>query len=181
MRVLAVAKEMALAAQRAAWASFLQGVCHCWWGLLAGPQANAFHAAFLSCLTHLFVLQHNMPVQVSVGQFIHLTSFTPIAQPLCCPEFAARHHATCRHAVVAAAHLDALCALAAVARSPGYVRPTIADDGAAPRLMISAGRHPTLDLALAPGGAVPNDIHLSWGGHRAVIITGACRWRCPSS
>jgi hypothetical protein len=90
-------------------------------------------------------------------------------------EFADRHHAACRRAVAAAAQLDALCALAATASAPGYVRPAFVDEGAAPRLFVAGGRHPTLDLALAPGGAVPNDVHLAWDGARAAVVTGA-RW-----
>lgn len=86
-------------------------------------------------------------------------------------EFGATHHAACRRAVAALAQLDALCALAAVSRSPGYSRPAFAEEGGAPRLVITGGRHPVLDLALA-GGAVPNDVELRWDGRRGAIVTG---------
>lgn len=93
---------------------------------------------------------------------------TPLAPSA---EFARHRHAACRAAVAALAHLDALCALAALAASPGYCRPAFADDGAAPRLVVRRGRHPTLDLALQ-GGAVPNDVELRWDGTRGAIVTG---------
>ncbi|KAI8469096.1 MAG: muts domain V-domain-containing protein [Monoraphidium minutum] len=86
-------------------------------------------------------------------------------------EFGRRHHPACRTAVSALAHLDALCALAAVAGSPGYTRPRFVEDGEAPRLVVVGGRHPALDLALR-GGAVPNDVDLRWDGRRGAIVTG---------
>ena len=96
-------------------------------------------------------------------------------RPRACPaELARRHLAACRAAVAALAHLDALCALAALAASPGYCRPRFAEEGEAPRLVVVRGRHPTLDLALQ-GGAVPNDVHLSWDGRRGAIVTGGAR------
>ena len=98
-------------------------------------------------------------------------------------------------------HLEALCALAAVARTPGYCRPrfataiatasatatiaatspmassspaALAFQPASPRLILKAARHPMLEAQLAGKGevAVPNDICLEWDGERVAIITG---------
>jgi DNA mismatch repair protein MutS len=53
------------------------------------------------------------------------------------------------------AQLDTLAALAELATSRGYVRPTIV---AEPVLRIIGGRHPVLDLTEAAGTFVPNDV-----------------------
>ncbi|MBM3955506.1 MAG: DNA mismatch repair protein MutS [Planctomycetes bacterium] len=63
-------------------------------------------------------------------------------------------------AAAIAAILDCLGSLAAVARSAGWVRPEIGDDG---RLEIVAGRHPVLERLLPAGALVANDLSL-WGG-----------------
>jgi DNA mismatch repair protein MutS len=55
----------------------------------------------------------------------------------------------------ALAEIDALAALADVARAHNYVRPTIA---AAPVLEVVAGRHPVLDALEPPGTFVPNGV-----------------------
>jgi DNA mismatch repair protein MutS len=53
------------------------------------------------------------------------------------------------------AQLDVLAALAELATSRGYVRPTIV---AEPVLRVLGGRHPVLDLTEAAGTFVPNDV-----------------------
>ena len=55
------------------------------------------------------------------------------------------------------ATLDVLVSLADVARSRGWVRPEITNDGA---LMIEAGRHPVLEDLLPAGSLVANDLLL---------------------
>lgn len=65
---------------------------------------------------------------------------------------AARLQAT----AVALAEIDVLAALAELARSRNYVRPTIV---AEPVLEIEAGRHPVLDITEPDGTFVPNDLH----------------------
>ncbi len=80
-------------------------------------------------------------------------------------------YAPLRAAADALGQLDALRALATLARNPGYVRPTLLPDSAPPQLRIAAGRHPMLD-ALLDGAFVPNDADLSADGTRCVVITG---------
>jgi len=58
------------------------------------------------------------------------------------------------------ARLDALAALAALARQRGYCRPQIV---AEPILEIDDGRHPALDVLLAEGEFVPNDTRIGRG------------------
>ncbi|MCI0491913.1 MAG: DNA mismatch repair protein MutS [Planctomycetes bacterium] len=53
------------------------------------------------------------------------------------------------------AEVDVLASLAELARSRGYVRPTVV---AEPMLDIEAGRHPVLDITEPEGTFVPNDI-----------------------
>ena len=70
-----------------------------------------------------------------------------------------------RAAVRAAAELDALCSLAALARQEGYCCPTFLDGGggddAAAFLDIREGRHPALEATLAGGArVVPNSVRL---------------------
>ncbi len=95
-------------------------------------------------------------------------------------------------AASALAQLDALSALAAVARSPGYCRPVVLPPAQAPpQLTIRGGRHPMLDAQLEAGagpraggagagatGAVPNDVVLEAAGCRAAIVTGPNMWVC---
>lgn len=82
-----------------------------------------------------------------------------------------QHHALLWQATTAIAQLDALQSLAAVAGSEGYCRPQLLPDSEPPQLHIKSGRHPVLDQRLS-GGAVPNDVDLSWSGQRGCVVTG---------
>jgi DNA mismatch repair protein MutS len=70
------------------------------------------------------------------------------------------------------AEIDALGALAEVARRDGWVRPQV-DEGE--RIGIRAGRHPVVDAVLARGGAdafVPNDTDLDPQTRQILLLTG---------
>jgi len=67
------------------------------------------------------------------------------------------------------AHLDVLAALADLAASRQYVRPTLRDE---PVLAIKDGRHPVLDQTLPPGTFVPNDVRLGPDDGILWLITG---------
>jgi DNA mismatch repair protein MutS len=72
----------------------------------------------------------------------------------------------------AAAELDALAALAEVARRDGWVRPVVDDSR---RLEIRGGRHPVVERALAARGAgafVPNDTLLDPGDAQILLLSG---------
>ena len=69
----------------------------------------------------------------------------------------------------AVATLDVFAALAEAASRHGYVRPEL-DEGQ--ELVIEAGRHPSVELALPAGAFVPNDCHLGGEGAQLVILTG---------
>eukprot|EP00741_Cyanophora_paradoxa_P023724 tig00021616_g22915.t1 len=71
-----------------------------------------------------------------------------------------------------AAHLDAAAALAACARLPGYVRPSIADPAGGQQLVVRGGRHPMVEAAMAGAAYVPNDVELRADGPRCLILTG---------
>lgn len=73
-----------------------------------------------------------------------------------------------RDCVQSLALLDCLLCLADVATQPGYCKPSFA---ATPGVDISAGRHPMVEQLLLDA-FVPNDIHLSSSGTRALLITG---------
>jgi DNA mismatch repair protein MutS len=76
----------------------------------------------------------------------------------------------------ALAEIDVLAALAELARSRNYVRPTVV---AEPMLDITAGRHPVLDITEPEGTFVPNDIQCA-----ARRINDECRMtndECTSS
>lgn len=60
----------------------------------------------------------------------------------------------------ALAEIDVLAALAELARSRNYVRPTVV---AQPVLEIEAGRHPVLDITEPEGTFVPNDLRCAAG------------------
>jgi DNA mismatch repair protein MutS len=82
------------------------------------------------------------------------------------------HASAIQQAADRVATLDALAALAEVARSDGWVRPEI-DDGE--RLEIRAGRHPVIEpLLVARGdeGFVPNDALLDPAERQLVVLTG---------
>ncbi len=69
----------------------------------------------------------------------------------------------------AAARLDALASLAALARERGYVRPRVAEHA---ELKITAGRHPVLDLREGRERFVPNDLRLGAADGWVHVITG---------
>ena len=69
----------------------------------------------------------------------------------------------------ALAEMDALTSLAQVASDHGYARPDL-DDG--DTVDIRNGRHPAVERMLPPGRFVPNDVHLSGGGERLMVLTG---------
>ncbi len=64
----------------------------------------------------------------------------------------------------AVARLDAACSLAAVAAERAWTRPELDHSG---DLAIEGGRHPIVEARAAPGGFVPNDLHLAADGLRA--------------
>lgn len=67
------------------------------------------------------------------------------------------------------AQLDVLAALADLAVSRQYVRPSLSDE---PILLIKEGRHPVLDQTLPPGTFVPNDALLGNDDGMFLLITG---------
>jgi DNA mismatch repair protein MutS len=67
------------------------------------------------------------------------------------------------------AALDTLAALAELAVSQNYVRPTMVEE---PLLHIRAGRHPVLDARLRRGEFVPNDTRLGPDDGTVLLITG---------
>jgi len=82
------------------------------------------------------------------------------------------HAARIRSAAEAVANLDAVAALAEVARRDDWVRPVV-DDGEV--LEIRAGRHPVVEPLLASHGGgefVPNDTELSPSETQVLILTG---------
>lgn len=69
-----------------------------------------------------------------------------------------------RTAVHALGMLDALLSLSAVAKLPGYVRPSyrpVSGDSGVDEIVLRGARHPTVERVLE-GGFVPNDINLRW-------------------
>ncbi len=81
------------------------------------------------------------------------------------------HAAAIRAAAEAVAELDALAALAEVARRDGWVRPRVDD---ALVLELSGARHPVVEPLLAARGEefVPNDARLDPDGAQLVVLTG---------
>jgi DNA mismatch repair protein MutS len=81
------------------------------------------------------------------------------------------HGAAIRAAADAAAELDALAALAEVARRDGWTRPRV-DDSLG--LLIRAGRHPVVEPILAARGEefVPNDAELDPDAAQILVLTG---------
>jgi len=67
------------------------------------------------------------------------------------------------------AQLDVLAALAELARTRGYCRPTIV---AEPILQIVDGRHPVLDITEPQGTFVPNDVACGGDDGSMLLITG---------
>eukprot|EP00752_Nemacystus_decipiens_P013477 g11936.t1 len=77
-----------------------------------------------------------------------------------------------RSAVHALGTLDALLSLSAVAKLPGYVRPSYhpASEGSGvDEIVLRGARHPTVERVLE-GGFVPNDINLRRG--ECLVVTG---------
>jgi DNA mismatch repair protein MutS len=81
----------------------------------------------------------------------------------------ATHAADIRRTAAALSELDALAALAVVARERGYVRPTLVDR---PVLVVREGRHPVVEKLLPSGQFVPNDIDMDGGERQILLITG---------
>jgi len=81
------------------------------------------------------------------------------------------HGAAIRAAADATAELDALAALAEVARRDGWTRPRVDDS---PGLEIRGGRHPVVEPMLAARGEefVPNDTELHPDDAQILILTG---------
>ena len=69
----------------------------------------------------------------------------------------------------AIAQLDVFVSLGEVAMRNGYVRPHL-DLGDV--IEIEDGRHPVVEGVLAPGGYVPNDVYLSNGDAKIIVLTG---------
>ncbi|HEX5444576.1 MAG TPA: DNA mismatch repair protein MutS, partial [Pirellulales bacterium] len=69
----------------------------------------------------------------------------------------------------ALAQADVLAALAELARDRGYCRPTVVEE---PVLRILEGRHPVLDVRLAEGTFVPNDVSAGPDEGLMLLITG---------
>lgn len=75
-----------------------------------------------------------------------------------------------KNVVDALATIDAIASLGAVAKQPGYSRPTV--DAASARIALRGFRHP-MSEALMTGTYVPNDIELGENSTPAVLLTGA--------
>ncbi|HZZ72006.1 MAG TPA: DNA mismatch repair protein MutS [Pirellulales bacterium] len=84
-------------------------------------------------------------------------------------ERAAAHARRLQSAAAALARLDALIALADLARARNYCRPQMV---AEPILEIIDGRHPVLDALLPEGTFVPNDILAGGEAGAILLITG---------
>jgi DNA mismatch repair protein MutS len=67
------------------------------------------------------------------------------------------------------AHLDVFLALADVARSHGWCRPSLTDDDT---LAIRGGRHPVVEASLESGAFIPNDCQLDCGEQQVLLLTG---------
>jgi DNA mismatch repair protein MutS len=67
------------------------------------------------------------------------------------------------------AHLDVFSALAEVAVHRHYARPELNDSNI---IDIKQGRHPVVELSLAAGEFVPNDIYLSGDDAQLIVLTG---------
>ena len=76
------------------------------------------------------------------------------------------------------AEIDVLASFAELARSRGYVRPTIV---AEPLLDVEAGRHPVLDVTEPEGTFVPNGVEcFGRVGHRAERLVGDALVSAPA-
>ena len=67
------------------------------------------------------------------------------------------------------AQLDVFSALAEIAKRYNYHRPEVTDGE---EIIITEGRHPVIERALAAGKFVPNDVHLDQTSQEVLIITG---------
>jgi DNA mismatch repair protein MutS len=82
---------------------------------------------------------------------------------------AAAHGERILETAAAVAEIDVFCALAEVAVTQGYVRPTV---DAGDEIAIRDGRHPVVERMLADGTFVPNDTQLSSSEAQVVVLTG---------
>jgi DNA mismatch repair protein MutS len=69
----------------------------------------------------------------------------------------------------AVAIVDVLSSLAEVAVSRRYTRPKVTDDT---KIMITDGRHPSLEVILGANEFVPNSVEIGDGGSSLIIVTG---------
>jgi len=79
------------------------------------------------------------------------------------------HAATILETARAVGEFDAIMSLAKVARSRGYVRPTI---NTGLRIRVRDGRHPVLEAGMRAGEFVPNDLDAEPGTRQILLITG---------
>lgn len=75
-----------------------------------------------------------------------------------------------RTVISSLAHFDCLVSLAAIAGTPGYVKPEIINE---PGLNIRGARHPVIEQLLPPGSQyIPNTIQLRAGSGRSLVLMG---------
>jgi len=87
-------------------------------------------------------------------------------------DFSNAHHTTFSGVIGRLATLDCLFSLSEVAKLPGYCRPDISE---AAEVILKDSRHPMVERLMherATGGYVPNDVSLTVGGERCMVITG---------
>ncbi len=82
---------------------------------------------------------------------------------------AAERQDSIRKTGAAAASLDVLCSLAAVAEENNYVRPVV---DCSDEIVIREGRHPVVEKFLDGMPFVPNDVFMNGSDSRTLIITG---------
>ena len=81
----------------------------------------------------------------------------------------AEHAPVLAKLATAIARLDVFAAWAEVAVDSGYVRPSLDQEN---QIRIKDGRHPVVERVLPAGSFVPNDVVLSNGDARLLVITG---------
>eukprot|EP01137_Pigoraptor_chileana_P029742 Opistho-2@15310 len=132
-----------------------------WMKMSATKAVARFHTPHIIAATkELQQLRERLEIEASAAWMTFLGQFSV-------------HYDELRAAVRGLATYDCLLSLAAVARMPGYVRPSIVgeDEGCA-RVSVVAGRHPMVDAMATRGQFVPNDVNLAGDGERCMIITG---------
>jgi DNA mismatch repair protein MutS len=79
----------------------------------------------------------------------------------------------------AAAEVDVVLSLAAVAQEHGWCRPVLLDDcaadgseGSSPKLVIEGGRHPVVEEAVGKQYYTPNDCYLDGQSQQIMLLTG---------